>query len=83
MKHIHYHGPKKFEFFVRSIVHTCLDFFVGFVPNQTFLNIMKRSDKGSVLLDWSFQTVLTKYKEHGHHIVVVPKIRLRESDASI
>lgn len=44
---------------------------------------MKRSDKGSVLLDWSFQIVLTKYKEHGPHIVVVPKIRLRESDASI
>jgi len=44
---------------------------------------MKRYDQGSVLLDWSFQIVLTKHKEHGSHIAVVPKLRMGEPDASI
>jgi len=44
---------------------------------------MKRSDQGSVLLDQSFQIVMTKHREHGSHIAVVPKLRLGEPDASI
>ena len=50
--------------------------------NQTFPNIFKRSDQESVQLNRSFGIVLTKYREYGSHVVVVPELHLGEFNAS-
>lgn len=60
-----------------------LIFFVGSKPNQTSLDILERFDQRSVQLDQSFRTVLTKYQEHGSHVVVVLELHVSELDAYI
>jgi hypothetical protein len=52
-------------------LHASPDFFVDPRSNQTLLNILKWLDQGSVLLDWSFRTTLTKYREHDSHVIVM------------
>ena len=60
------------------LLHPSLDFFVCFGVNQTFLNIFERSNQKSVQLNCSFSIVLTKYQEHGSHVVVVLELHLAE-----
>jgi len=42
--------------------HASSDFFVDHDPNQTFPNIIERSDQENVQIDWSFRIVLAKYR---------------------
>jgi hypothetical protein len=64
-------------------LHASPDFFVCPSPYQIFSNIFEKSYERNVQLDWFFGIVLTKYWEHGSHIVLVPKFHLGKLNASI
>jgi len=59
-------------------LHQNPDFLVCSWSNQTFLNIFERSNQRRVQLDWSFSDLLTKYREHGSHGVVVLELHMTE-----
>ena len=64
-------------------LHKSHDFFVGLGLDQTFSNIFERSYQRSVQNDRPFSTVLTKYRKHGSHVIIVSKLHLCKLDASI
>jgi len=80
--HIIDHGSDKLTSSSSSSMRVLI-FFLGSWRDQTFFNIIERSNQWSVQLYQSFSTVLIKYREQGTHVSVVAKLHLGELDASI